>query len=292
MKEKIQTSYGKANFYRNEAANAQERIMLIPGYSEGVVHNRKLVDALANEGYDAFAYSQPSGFGSEDPLERRSHVAYDVLETAVPEGEKIHLVAHSLGAADALRLAIEAPERVASITLMQPAGMVGEQSFLELSKRVMLKKVPRNQIRAAKGQGLDTQPKNGSAALVDKESRIKYSLRVGQAQAAGSNALTQNPALALEEANAAGGYDIQEVIQELSSLGIPVNIVKSHSDELFDTDKVDQAYETISEAVSSYSSVWDYDAGHDTSWMQPERTAKIVDALVNQALQQTTVRNK
>lgn len=295
IKHSVSTPYGNTNIYsaENRPSSKAERVLVVPGYSEGLKHNKGLVDALARRGYDAFTFNQPRRKGKvEDPIQRQGRVILSLLKANTPQeekghqDEKIHAVGHSLAAAALLRAAIDAPEQFASITLLQPVGMVGEQSTLELAGRVN-KKVARNQLSAIKGQDPDRKPKHGYRAVVDKESSLQFLTRVLHAQLVGGGVLVKQPALALREANSISGsklrekYDITDDVAEVHKLGIPIHIVKAHGDELFDPDKVDATYEGIADSVDSFSSVADPKAGHDTSWMQPERTAGIVDELIH-----------
>ena len=288
MKERTSTPYGKAKIYTAESDQPTAgRVLVVPGYSETTAHSKKLVDALASQGFDASTFSQPRRAGKEahkvkDPIQRQGNIVLSLVETTVPQGEKVHAVAHSLGSAAVLRAAQEAPERFASLTLMQPVGMVGEQSFPELLGRVG-KKVTKNQVGALRSQDPLRQPHTGYAASADTESAVRYSTRVARSQLAGSGVLTRQPVLAMQEATAVGSYDIADDIAKVKELGIPVNIVKAHSDEMFDTDKVDTGYAGIADSVDSYSSVADITARHDNFWLQPERTAAIIGQLIQKS---------
>ena len=285
---KYSTPYGKVKVYCAESRLLEaERVLVIPGYSETLAHSRKLVDALAASGFNASTFSQPRRAGKEthkvkDPIQRQGNVVLSLVETTVPQREKVHAVAHSLGSAAALRAAQEAPERFASITLMQPLGMVGEQSLPELANRVG-KKVVKNQSGALRRQNPSRQPKVGYAASVDTESALRYSGRVAKAQLAGSGVIGKQPTLALKEALAVAKYEIADDITKVTELGIPVNIVTAHSDEMFDHDKVDAGYEASIHTASSFSSVADREARHDTFWLQPERTAAIIGQLIQKS---------
>ena len=283
----VTTPYGKAKVYKAEShLLAAERVLIIPGYSETLAHSRKLVDALATNGFDASTFSQPRRAGKEshkvDPIQRQGNIVLSMVEIAIPQGEKVHAVAHSLGSAAVLRAAQEAPERFASITLMQPLGMVGEQSLPELAGRVG-KKVVKNQSGALRSQNPARQPNHGYTATIDAESAVRYSGRVAKAQLAGSGVIGKQPILALNEALAVGTYEIAADVAKVTELGVPVNIVKAHSDEMFDHGKVDAGYEASIHTATSFSSVADRDARHDTFWLQPERTAAIIGQLIQKS---------
>lgn len=284
MNQRISTSYGKSKIYSTENQDpSSERVLVVPGYSESLAHSKDLVDALGATGLSALTFSQPRRTDKSqvalDPIQRQGNIVREILDATVAKGDKIHAVGHSLGSAAILEAALQSPERFASITLMQPVGMVGNQSFIELAGRVS-EKVAKNQMKAMKSQNPKKQPRGRYAASADSESAVRYSGRVARAQITASGVIGKQPVLALKEASASGHYDIAEDLRKVAELGIPVNIVKAHGDEMFDPDKVDQGYEPIADIVNSYSSVADVKAGHDTFWLQPERTAQIVGQLI------------
>lgn len=303
-KKSVSTAYGQTEIYSADSAEAEaERAVIVPGYGEATAHNDKLVEEVAYQGLRAFTFDQPRGAGGKDykekdPLQRQANILSSLLENQVPQGEKVHAIAHSLGAVAVLRAAVANPDRFKSITLMQPAGMVGEQGIPQLLARVA-KKVVKNQVGALRSQDPDRTPISGRyAAKTDDESALRYSSRVLKAQLTGGKVLTARPILAIKEALAAGKYDITEKIAEdkdgtkidaitkLSNMGIDVNFVFANKDSLFSRKKVFkkiQANDKAGIAANSYSSVADRKADHDTIWLQPERTARIVSDILRNA---------
>jgi alpha-beta hydrolase superfamily lysophospholipase len=268
MKPRIPTPYGKVKLYRPNTDNEQERVMVVPGFSESLTHNKKLVDTLARIGFDAFTFTQPRRRGKTgltDPIDRQGDIVLKLLETTLRPNDRVHAVAHSLGCAAVLKAAMQHPERFASLTLMQPLGMVGEQGFGEQLKRVS-KKVTRNQV----------------AATLEGETRLRYSARVARAQLAGGGIIARHPRLAIQEARAAGKYDIADDIKDVVQLGVPVHVVTANSDEMFDRHKIATGYELISDSVTSYSNIADQAAPHDTFWLHPERTAKLISQIIHE----------
>ena len=55
MKQVVTTSYGKAKVYR---VGSGQMVMVVPGFSESITHNKELVDTLATQGYNV--YVQPT----------------------------------------------------------------------------------------------------------------------------------------------------------------------------------------------------------------------------------------
>jgi len=287
MIQRIPTPFGKTRAYSENASPADsyaERVVVVPGYSEGITHNKSLVRALAQKGFNAITFGQPRRADKNiervrDPIERQGDVLLSLIEATVTDGEKVHVVAHSLGSAAILRAAQTAPEHFSSITLMQPLGMGGQQTLTEMASHVN-RKTLRNHRLALRAQVPSTETPQGYAARPDKESALKHFVRVAKAQVAGGNVLLTQPVLAVKEALASGKYEIADDIAAVTELGIPVNIVVAHSDEMFDADLVAKGYEKSIHTASSFSSVADPEAGHDTAWMQPERTAQIVESLI------------
>lgn len=284
MKNRLSTLYGKTKIYTAQSEKpTAERVLVVPGYSEAISHNKKLVDALASQGFDATTFSQPRRAGKDDdPMRRQGKVVLSILESSLPKGEKVHALAHSLGSAAVLKAAQEAPDLFESITIMEPIGMVGAQDFSELGGRVG-KKVGKNLLGSLRAQSPARRSNEGYAASVDRESSLRYFGRVALAQLAGSGVIGKQPALALEEALAVGRYGIADDVAKVTELGIPVHIVAARNDEMFDYDKVMAGYEANIHTATSVSSVADAGARHDTFWMQPERTARIFRQLIHRS---------
>lgn len=282
-KSSFKTNFGKTKILESGTGPRRETILLVPGFSEGIPHVKMLLGKLASKGYDALSFSQPRRRGDKslDPIERQTQVLLDVIDKRTLPGEKIHGVAHSLGAGALLRAAQDQPGKFKSITILEPAGAVGQQGLVELFGRTG-KKVVKNQAGVAAGQDSTVYIRKGHyTASADEESRLGFSARVNSAQLSGGVALAKNPALAVSEAVGAGKYDVTDDVRKVAELGIPIHIVKAHSDEMFDSAAVNHGLEPLLEHGVSIHEVADPYARHDTSWMQPERTARIIDQTIH-----------
>ncbi len=275
MKHKIRTPFGTAILHKQGPAGESARIMVTPGYSESITHNKRLIHTLADMGYTAFTFSQPRSKGTMiDVLERQKHIIMSVLDSTLEENEKVHAVTHSFGAAALLKAAKERPELFADLILMQPSGLAGEQSFPELVRRVS-RKTRTNHLYALKRHG------ERSVALP----------QVALTHLSSSKVIARNPLLALREARLAIRHAITDDIAAVKSLGVPVHVVTVHKDDLFDMNEAGLGYDQLVALQGSYMTIADKTARHDTFWLQPERTARIVDGLVKQTLQ-TASQNK
>jgi alpha-beta hydrolase superfamily lysophospholipase len=276
------TPFGKTKIFQtnSDSPEAQD-ILIVPGYTETPTHNLKLAEKLAKKGFDVTMFSQPRKVGKEphadlEPIERQAQIVKSILETTSLTDKKVHAVAHSLGAGAVLKAAAEQPESFKSIILMQPVGTVGAQRFGELFGRAAKK---------FKSQPW-AQPKNqdGSyTAMVENEPKSSVVKRVAKANIHAGAFLASQPMLAMREAKAVSQYEIADDVRKVVELGIPVHIVGAHGDELFDSSKSNNTYEELLETASSISEVADANAAHDTFWLQPERTARIIGQLINKS---------
>lgn len=286
MLQKVRTRFGKVSSY--SAGNPEgARVLVVPGYSETIAHNRKLVDELGKLGMFAATLSQPRKSRQKhllpgeklDPLERQAQILITMLDR-LREGVKITAVGHSMGAAAVLKAAQARPDRFERIILEQPSGFSEEQRMPQQAKRVA-HKVGRNQWRALFGQG-GKRSKQGNMALPDKESPLAYSARVGKAQNAAGMLLARNGVLALQEAKAAGRYDATADWEAVTELGIPIHVVGAHSDELYGHQALtDAIMPEDGEIKAPISYPADRLAGHDTLWMQPKLHAASISSIVD-----------
>ena len=106
-------------------AGSGESVVLVHGSAGSDAHWRGLFDRLAG----AFRLYAPNlhGYGQTDPWhgERALTVADEaaVIEALIDRiGETVHLVGHSYGGAVAMRVALERPERISRLTLVEPAA--------------------------------------------------------------------------------------------------------------------------------------------------------------------------
>lgn len=261
MIQKIKTPYGTVRVYQRSVAGARGNIMVVPGYGGSISHNKRIVDILADKGYNAFTMSQPRRKGGHDILLRQKVIILSALAAVIPNGEKVHAVAHSLGSASLLRAVQDTPNRFVGLILMQPSGIVGSQKFSDLLRRVG-KKTIHNQFSTMK---------RGNTTTFRQMTR---------AQLSSGRIIISNLPLALKEARVAITHDITGDIAIVKKLGIPIHVIKANEDELFSISRAGIEYERIVGLAGSYSSIADKNAEHDTFWMNATRTAEIIDVLV------------
>ncbi|WP_375385548.1 alpha/beta fold hydrolase [uncultured Microbacterium sp.] len=99
-------------------------VVIIPGFTGAKEDYADLLPLLAEQGWDAWAYSQRGQADSAGPrgigAYRLEDFAGDATEVVrlLGDGQKVHLVGHSFGGLVARAVAIEAPELFRSLTLL------------------------------------------------------------------------------------------------------------------------------------------------------------------------------
>ncbi|MCM1959090.1 alpha/beta fold hydrolase [Acinetobacter modestus] len=120
--------FGQRQIFLSEQGEGFPILMLHgggPGAS-GLSNYSKNIDALA-EKYrvlipDMQGYGQSSkGVNRDDPFGDLADAMFGLLDTL--KIKKVHIIGNSLGGACGLRMALEHPERVASLVLMGPGGI-------------------------------------------------------------------------------------------------------------------------------------------------------------------------
>jgi pimeloyl-ACP methyl ester carboxylesterase len=289
MRHHLETPFGTTTLY-SEASSRSEAVggvVVFPGYSETITHHKPLVHALAQEGFDATTPSQPRRMRRRlvaNAIVRQGEIACHILNSIASKERKINVVAHSLGAAAALYATNHLPGHVKSLVLMGPLGFDFEKDFWDSADRAG-KMAIANQFEAVKGQKPwtpeDTQPYH---ARIDRESALHFDARVTKAQFAAAALLGRRLPLALREARDAGKYGPSHVYDDLGAVqnaNIPVHLVVSANDKMIEADAVDNNYKTMFyDRITSYSSVGSPNASHDTAWLQPKRSARIIKQLI------------
>jgi pyruvate dehydrogenase E2 component (dihydrolipoamide acetyltransferase) len=143
--ETVTVGAGTLRFLRQ--GEGDEAVLLLHGFGGNLDNWLFNLDALA-EGRTVYALDLPGHGGSVKRADGLAALTGAVREFLDGQGvDRVHLVGHSMGALVAAALAREAPGRVASLTLVDPAGL-GEEidreyvdGFVAASSRRELKPV-------------------------------------------------------------------------------------------------------------------------------------------------------
>lgn len=140
-----------------------------------------------------------------------------LAETLEEKGiEKIDMNSHSQGCIEAVLFAKLYPEKVRNIVLMNPAGMIGKDSFWRLAFDFLK-------------DSAKQYPESFS------KKRLKQAMEMGNIVT--GNALA-NPVRALKEVNAIAHAQMHDILKELQKKGIGVIVIHSVDDEAFPMERV------------------------------------------------------
>jgi pimeloyl-ACP methyl ester carboxylesterase len=291
MQARQKSTFGKANLYSAQTTSGSSlgEILVVPGFSETITQNSRLVDSLAKQGFDATTFSQPRRRGNKAnrksrAIDRQAALVSGFVDQMAlgVENKKINLVAHSLGAAAVLRAAQLNPDKIGSITLLEPVGMTEPQGLGKIMKKSSKKNL-RNQKNA-----------ETIAASMPGETRGSIKKLLTKSQIGATALMARNFRLATRESMEAAKYSINADAEAVTALGIPIHVIRAQSDELFPQEQADATYGldghmadgqtvAIDGLFSSYSVMSDPEAGHDTSWLRPEATAIAVSNVLGHA---------
>ncbi len=134
------TADGSYRFRYIEEGRGQKQIVFLHGFGANTFTWRSQIKRFAAQGYHVWAFDL-IGFGQSDkPLDIEYNLALyrkQTLDFMDAMGiEKAHLVGHSMGGEITLSLAIHAPERLLSMTLINPAAYPFDPPYFSLVKRL------------------------------------------------------------------------------------------------------------------------------------------------------------
>ncbi len=149
--------------------------------------------------------------------------------------EKMNIIANSEASIYVTAAAVLYPEKFENIVLIDPAGLIGKDSTLQLLKRVVddtktegkLKKTFQN------GVGISKYPSPRSV---------------------GVKSILSNPSASFQEIQAIANSDITQALEEIHKNGIGVSIIHGADDKMFPMDKVQQMVK--GNMVDGFYSVW------------------------------------
>ena len=171
--------------------------------------------------------------------------------------EQTDIVAHSEGAIYGVMAALLRPERFRNMVLVDPAGMVGEDS----------------EGRLVRGAALDIalQTARIYKKLLTKEGFAAFK-QSNTATKALAEVFASNPKHTVESVGVIAETQIDELLTTLKSLGIKISIIHGVDDRFFPMEKVQQ--QTTTKMVEGFYSV---QGTHNQLYLHPEKYTALVD---------------
>lgn len=177
---------------------------------------------------------------------------------------KLDLIAHSEGAINATIFTLLNPNRVRSLFLLNPAGLIGKETFLELA------------LRYAKNIGFGFFKE----ALINNESRPTLTKAAIEA----TRYVGKNTSRAIEDAVAISQSEITDILKEIKSRGTKIYIIHSVDDKVFPMDMVQKELARERDIVDGFYSVR---GNHEDMYTKPDVYINTIDAVLDKLDKET-----
>ncbi|MBT4277726.1 alpha/beta fold hydrolase [Candidatus Falkowbacteria bacterium] len=200
-------------------------ILYIPGWGETSESTSPLLDVLSQDN-DVISFDQPREERIDKDFAKNKfegefsalqlQKAFAVIEAIKKSGyNQVDAVGASEGGAVLATAAYLAPEKFRNITLMEPAGMMGKDSFFKLAKRF----------------GIDHAKQNRERPEEQQE-------QVATGKADFRKFWKKNLLQSVKEIKEMSEADITDMIAGLHELGIGISLVNHVNSKVFDSDAV------------------------------------------------------
>ncbi|OHA09681.1 MAG: hypothetical protein A3H71_03660 [Candidatus Sungbacteria bacterium RIFCSPLOWO2_02_FULL_48_13b] len=281
--EKFKVAGGTAEVFdiRPETADAELPVLLAQGWGMTAEVNKPALKVMAGENRRAIFLNHPRiGWNIDESLENLGiskdkasqypveslRRALNILEVLDKKGiEKADVVACSFGASDIEIAAELKPEKFRTLILVGPAGMIGEDSYMRLSKGFLGQ---RQRAGTLKGQAPDPTKMIGGRPEIPL-SETEREVAASAAKEAAIYSL-KNPARSLREIWEIKKSQIHERLRELHTRGIGIGIISGVDDPVFPQDKINEIAKA--DMLDGYLSVR---GGHGAVMEHPELYMKV-----------------
>jgi hypothetical protein len=230
------------------------KILIAPGWARGSDSTKEGIEYLFNKGREVISLDH-TRLGGEKISGNKEYpdvesIKANSLLTAIKrveaseDREKVDVVAHSEGCINLVIAALENPELFRNIVLVSPAGMIGDDSFMELIKRFNEEK---NREKKIDGDNYKSN-----------RTFLKYAAK--------------NLLRSIKEVNVIASVQIQDYLKILKSQGIGISIISGVDDLAFPMDKMQKIANT--EILDGFYSV---KGGHNTLYNEPGKYMPIAE---------------
>ncbi|MBP6882664.1 MAG: alpha/beta hydrolase [Candidatus Levybacteria bacterium] len=202
-------------------------VLLVPGWSETIGTYEAGLEKMNEMGRRSIGIEFPrrgvfgvgeKGTEIDNEADRKAEAVYSVIK-AKDDIDKFDIVAHSEGAVNALIAASFVPERVRNIVLVNPAGLIGQDTFLRLSTSFS-KAIGQDMIRSIQ-------------SLRSTQRRGEFIRNFGNTTLETAKYVSQNPLRALSEVRYLVKSDTSDLVKQLTDTGINIGILANWDDPVF-----------------------------------------------------------
>jgi len=256
-----------------ERPKTEVPIFLLGGWGTTVEVYKDNIVNLAERGRRILAVNAPHGIESaniQESATERGQEIHDIelrkvaalLKSLDEKGiEQTDIIAHSEGAIYGALAALLRPDKFRNMVLVDPAGMVGEDSKGRLVKDAALDIAIQNARIYTK-----LLTKEGFKAFNQSSTAAKAKMKV----------FASNPWHTVESIGVIAKTQIHEILKTLKELGIKISIVHGVDDKFFPMQKVQQ--QTTTEMVDGFYSV---KGTHNQLYLHPEQYTFLVDTALD-----------
>ena len=222
----IQLKVGEETFDVHDVHPEEEKsgvpVLVVPGWGHTPDVWMNNMRQLVSSGRHTLSVDAPHG--SDEQIEMK-HVMPEAesrrmtpfLRALESRGiDKADVIAHSEGCIDTLLAAREFPERFRTIVLVNPGGMIGEDSFPQLAVRFAADNVL-GALHAARQGALSRLSKGGRSAV---------------------SSAVSGPVLAFKEVRAIASTQVDGILRDLKTKGINIVIIHGVSDGVFPIERM------------------------------------------------------
>lgn len=251
-----------------EKLKTETPVLIAPGFTQGPDTLRRSILTLARGGRRVLMGYAPHGVKAYADPEISSSAyqtgkAMSHMETLDHQGvQKVDAVGHSEGALNLLIAAALHPERFRNLVLINPAGLIGDDSFLETFKRFSENKV------LVKKQAAE----NPEIKKTDDESKRERAVN-----------FLKNILKTYESSKSVSEAQIESLLMLVKQEGVGVSIIHTVDDQLFPMERVQHMTERARRATGKevkskdlLDGFYSVQGGHNQFYLEPEKYSRVI----------------
>lgn len=248
-----------------ETLKSEVPVMLMPGWSGSIETYRENLETITKNGRRVLMAETPhgvedikdfrEGIGEKGSVAPDVHLKKIAAYMEVLDDKEIHevdVISYSEGAIHTIIAASIASEKFRNLVLVNPGGLIGNDSFRRLSI---------NFSKEIVSAVIDTLR---NPALVDKAYHILKDI---------SKTVGTGPIKSIQEITGITNTELENILKELRQNGIKISILHGADDTAFPMDKMQQTLD--GEAVDGFYSV---EGGHRNFLLEPKKYTEAAES--------------
>lgn len=238
-------------------------LFVAPGYGEVASALKPNIIAYAEKDRRVISYNSISGVnhnhyqGAQDEASDITKRKLAIIDRIIKEKELqgIDAVGHSEGAVNVVFAALENPSRFRNIVLVNPAGLMGEDTAGGLLLRFV-----EHTLSTAKDIKSDEAKAQINQASVSERVQVT----------------TKSPLRALKTLSALSQVRLEDILKELKDAGINISIIHSVDDVLFPMDRMQAMVKA--DMIDGFYSI---EGSHNDYFLDPQSQSYVVNSALD-----------